>query len=438
MPDSDGTAGTAAIQQRPGGRDSLGGSWLVQCAVIIPVFLVALYVRSPRLFVEPRLWAEEGTAYYALLQDGAVSPFTLLVNGNYQFLTNMAAAAALWVPAVWAAHVTTAFAAAVAVVDMVLLSRVAAEEGWHPFWSALLAVALALLPQGYELYLTSTNVQWLCSISVVLLCLASLERWSHWARMLAFAWALVCGLTGVPSAALAPVVLAAGWFKRSRPHVVIGALLAFCALLQLAVIVSHELPNRHFSTSFFVLLMAAAVQSILVPLSGSLLAAPLVLDLREAPTLASILAILAVSGLLVCAAGVRLARTGGGGFVVWVLFGSAAVATVINVFGAIGAPDDLVSVNIGARYFFLGTVSGLLSLMYLMHRTGRVARCIAALALCLCVNAGVSEIGLTRWRANVNAGPSWRTVVERCRQVRPCEVRVWPGWGDWVFQLQHP
>src|SRR5690349_25149107 len=79
--------------------------------LICAIFVIALLARSPWLFTGVRMWAEEATNYYAALEGAdLLSALTLVVRGNYQLLTNASAFLAQFVPAVWAAHVTTVIA----------------------------------------------------------------------------------------------------------------------------------------------------------------------------------------------------------------------------------------------------------------------------------------------------------------------------------------
>lgn len=413
-------------------------AWRLRALMLAAAFLAALYLRSPLLLTAPRMWAEEATFYYAALQDGAASAWTLVVRGNYQLLANLALGAAVRVPAQWAAHVTTAWAAAIALLNMVLLAVVSAERRWPGPVPLLVAVALALLPAGYELYLTSTNAQWLCSVSLLLLALARVDRWTPAGRTAAVAWTLLCGLTGVPGAMLAPALLAVAWLRRSRMHAVLGGIVAACALAQMAVIVTHPLEGRAFALDGFVMVISALLQSVAIPLAGVDAGAVLVSWLRAgAATPTLLLMLVAACVLPLAAACLRLRRSPEGAVDVVVLAGAAVVASTLNMVGAIGDLDEMVSTYAGGRYFYLATVCWLLISAQLASSAGWPSRVLATLALAACVAAGASGVGKEQWNGFVAGGPSWQASVARCHDRRPCQVQVWPG-AYWTFTLTRP
>lgn len=409
----------------------------VQALLLVVAFAGAIYFRSPKLLAEPRLWAEEGPYYYGALQHGG-SWISLVVRGNYQLLTNFAAGLALAVPAVWAAYVTTYAAAGVALVNVVLLSRLAREQGWHPAWTILLSVAIALLPAGYELYLTSTNVQWLCSVSVLLLCLARLDDWSLLSRFAALGWTIACGLTGVPSAMLTPIMFAVGLARRSREHLAAAALLALCSLIQLVLIASHPLEGRHFILNPKVLAIAPLLQSVVVPLVGTDLTAQVVDRLRSASSGPVAVLLVGLCVGILAAGAVRLWRASGGKVITAVLFGSAALTSMLNVFGAIGNAGELISTSDGARYFYLSSICWLLLATFLVHRGGAIARVLAASFVIVCVLVGIHETNRDRWRGFVDSGISWRDSVTACHGVRPCRAQAWPVDPMWSFDVFRP
>jgi hypothetical protein len=409
-------------------------------ALLCGVFMAALLFRSSSLLLNARMWGEEGSFYYATLQDmSGTSAWTLVVRGNYQLLMNMTAALAVRAPAAWAAYVTTGVALAVALVMVALIGRLAEERSWGVWPTCLAVVAAALLPQGYEIYLTTTNVQWLLSVSVLLLALLRLSEWPRWQKNLALAWTALCAVSGVPPVTLAPVVLFRGVADRSRVHLAMAALLTMGAMIQLAVILTHAHEGRAFALDPFITIVGFLVQAVVSPLFGvdptehylTIMRSP------EAPwwllfgliAFAIGVAWLALRAVIAAPGGRRLALT---------LVAAAVLTAVVNVLGSIGPQDHLVSSWRGGRYFILSAICWLLMLCAAASDSRKVVRLVAGTCLLLSVVSGAMETGSVGWNRFLLNGPSWSATVSACGGRRPCDVQVWPGGADWTFPLTRP
>ena len=233
------------------------------------LFGATLFLRSPDLLLTPRFWAEEATHYYAPLQSANVeTAFTLIINGNYQLLTNLIAYVATLFPAEYAAHVSSYASFAIALGMAVLLGWIAIQRNWPTAIACIAVVALALLPQGYEVYLSLTNAQWVCSVCMLFVLVLNLDSFSRPGYRVILMVSVLLGLTGVTSAMLAPAFLARRWFSPSPRHVVIGLILAGCAALQLAIILQADHPLRSFVFDGSVITRALVSQTIIAPLFG--------------------------------------------------------------------------------------------------------------------------------------------------------------------------
>lgn len=216
-------------------------------------------------FPPPRFWAEEGQFYYNVLQSGD-SPLTLVMRGNYQLITNLICYVATLVPTEWAAHVTTYGSLLVASWCIVLFSRFSIENGW-PLTRAAMAVAiLALCAQGYEVYLTSTNVQWLCAVSLLFIGITSWADLRGTRKALLYTWVAICALSGVPASIMTPVFLVKGTLLRSGIHFRLGLILAVGTAIQAAIIILHPQPDRLLSPTVLTMTAPWLLQTVASPI----------------------------------------------------------------------------------------------------------------------------------------------------------------------------
>jgi hypothetical protein len=273
---------------------------------------------------------------------------------------------------------------------------------------------------------------------LLLICVLDLSAISQSDRRSSYAWAIVCGLSGVPSCILAPGFLLRAALSRSRPHLIIGLILAGCAIIELSVFFTHQIDtNRSFPRDSQLLLLPTLLQTILVPLFGVAAVGYLGSHIRaDLPALglwaigggAIALALVAT----VCATAWRGDRSRHAVIItlLWLWF----TASVINTFGSFGDPVDLIGSWPGGRYYLLGAVAFALLLALCTDVANRTAACAAIAALWVIVAASaVSDFG-GRWHSFISAGgPSWRHEVERCGTQRPCQVRIWPA--GWTFNL---
>lgn len=403
--------------------------------MLCTAFLAALFIRAPQLLLSPRLWAEEGTVYYALLQQGEVHAFTLVANGNYQLVTNLAVAAALAVPARWAAHVTTGIALAIALLVIVLVSQLSLERNWSRSSLAPAVMLLALLPLGYEVYLTSTNLQWLCSATMLLLALLRVHQWTRGAQVLAMTWTALCALSGVPAVMLAPILLLASRVHRSKSHVALAFILAAGAVVQLGVILAHEHTDRAVSVDAFFLTVPALLQAVLAPVVGGDAIATLASAVNDGAT--AVVEALIVFGIGTAAWLIsRLRITEGGGFVA-IVVAAALLCICLNIFGAVGARETFISPFAGGRYFYLAAVCWILLWAALANDPNPVLRTLGLVVILGGLLANARDIGpQSAWRQFLVTGPSWKAVVEQCGAQRPCQVLVWPPAMGLTFPLQ--
>lgn len=406
--------------------------------LLVALFCATLFWRSPDLWVSPRFWAEEGKHYYAALQGESVfSMLTLVVRGNYLLLTNGVTYLATLTPATLAAHVTTYLSLLCLIFCIWLLSILSIQQGWSLFTSALTAIVLALLPQGYEIYLTATNIQWVCSVGMLLLSVVQTSDWRPHRQWIGYAFTLLAGLTGVCSVMLAPFFLIRKRIEPSAFHFNAGMILAVCTMLHAGVIFSNEHVDRNIPSNLFLLSFPTVLQSVFSPLVGATAVDRWVATAQaSAHGWATILAIYLGSIPLLWAACLGAEKKGSRGNLTYTLTGAWILVCTLNTLGSLGDPKGLLSGWSGGRYYYLGAVCFLLLLASTASSERPLRSKIAIACICMMVATGVAQKKHGIWKNWLIKGESWRAQVLRCPDTRPCDVQAWPGGPDWTFQLK--
>ena len=386
-----------------------------------------LILRSPGLFTHPRFWAEEGTLYYAQLQHLRLAQgITLVVNGNYQFLTNTIVEMALLVPVRWSAFVTTYLSLAVATACAWMIAEFFAIRRFPLSAASAVCALFALQPGGYEVFLSATNVQWVTSVMGLLLCVSRDQPATGRPAILRFALLLACGLTGTTTCILLPLFVV-GASRRRTPYgwCLLGSLIVATAI-QASVVVFHhdDLQRRPFTLSpdapLALVLQVAFAQVLPVDILDHLGAA---LVARTGAILS--LALGVTAGLFLF---VRSSRGTIDGLTREVLLGGIIIVSLINEFGALGTPTGMVLGLSGSRYFFLGATC--LLILIGIGLTGRslIIRLGATVIITFAALNDLSTAAFARWTKVYLDGPAVAEQVDHCDSQVPCEIRVWPTW----------
>jgi hypothetical protein len=405
----------------------------------LATFLIISWLKAPALYMAPRMWAEEGALYFSAIQSlRPVDALTLVVNSNLQFLTNAVVYLAAQMPLVWAAHVTTYLSFVIPVFTTYLIVLFCASYGIRRSVCLLAVFIWALLPPTYEVFATATNVQWVCSISILLICALPPRVLETRYEPALYVWAVACGLTGVPSCITAPGFLLRGVTERSRPHFVMGAALCACALFQLAIIATHPIEGRSFAFAPLTLVLPGLLQTVLSPVMSADIADLIGAKIRTGDAGADVAATATVLGSLslICLAAALAWSRRWRSLTVTLLF-LWLLETVLNTFGAFGAyPEGLISGWGGARYYLFGCVCFLLLLVLGTTADHRLARQISIALICLMAGVSLAQMVRSPWTRPLTEGPAWADEVKRCASLQSCMVTAWPSGAGWTFEIR--
>ena len=400
------------------------GVWLF---VYVALFVALSFVKAPQVLLEPRFWAEDGAFYLTDFRSRDMwGALVYITNANYQILVNLLVYLATQVPLIHAPAVTTYGAYLVEALVVVLIHAVVIGYGINRLVGLLLVAAWTLMPASYETWASTTNLQWICSVSMLLVLAlphGSIER--NFAK--ALVWVAACGLTGVPSCMLAPGYLARAYTERSKHFALLGAVLALCSLVQLAVLLRYGAGARSFNVDPRMLTLPTLLQTIFVPLFGVDWVGELAAPLRAGARALTAFTVLGGLSLMVLATGmaVRAQRSA----VILIIAGLWILVSLLNTFGALGPPIELISGKGSSRYFLFGAMCFCLLLAIGTTARSRLGSTVAAALLLIIVGTSAAQLG-SPWQAEHTEGPSWKRELAKCAPAAPCEVAIWPkGWS---------
>jgi hypothetical protein len=406
------------------GLDAPWSKW-----TLFTIGAAAIFLRSPRLFFQPRFWAEEGSIFFTFaFQNPALTALLRPDGGNYDFPRNLASVLAVnLAPLDWAPLVTTLFSFAIQLIPLLLILD---HSLLKSTFRQVIAIAFYLFAAtSDEIWLTTLHSQRYLSVAAFLVLLDEsdpgrpLKIWLH--RLLL----LVAGLAGPETVLLGPVFLVKCFLDRRRENIVQAGVVSACAALQFAIFILfpsetsrfYPLDLRTFSTIIW-------TKNIMLPLFGWKGIKPFRWAYLHFPGVwGQILGIgLLLAEIWILYALVRRIRSRDS----ILILGSFVLTTVFSIAFMIGEKGLLVGEYGGNRYFYAPNfMLGILVLLNfdmegITRRRYRFWR--ALLILMLAMGAfrfrHLHEF-FTRWEV------PWKQEVATWRQNPQYPLRIWPeGW----------
>lgn len=418
------------------------------------LFLVLLaaahIVRAPRLFVDPRFWAEEGTVWF---QHAVThSPLSTLLfifreSGYFILFSNLSAVlASLWASLFglqYAPVVTTICALFVQLLCFVFIlwGRSRLTDAW---WKRILACFIVLFsPVAVgEIWLNSINSPSYLGLIALLLLFHDPSGWTALTRWTVRGLLIVCGLTGVYSAVLFPLFTLAFLLYRTREHLYQAAILGLCFTAQVGSVLCVRsgtgLEQSRFSQ--------VTLDSALINIFFNHVATPCL----GAPGARLLFHWFGMDDAL--AAAVAVPR--GGGLVLAGWFSFLVVALVFVVICRRRTKDKVLLVSCfvlysvltavaslnglpAGRYAYLpGTIMLLLLMVAAASAPARWVRIVSGATLTLSLSYGMAvyrrdpSFSAEKWGA-----PSWSREVAEWRRNSDHPLRVWPSW--WANRIRY-
>lgn len=364
--------------------------------LLLVAYATCVLLREPGVVLQPRMWAEEATVYFA----GALNagPFAIVAphQGYLSLFANAATFAATLVPRASAASVTTTFAFMGQMVPAFILVRSRSAAVAHPAARVLALACLAASPAATgEIWLNSINTQVFFTVSVALLAVDP-----GWSLTRGLALALMV-LSSPVSGLLIPFFVMRAWVMR---HAMAAAVPAAALALQVIAAISQRRPPKDVELSFYQWTSSMFRDQVWAAATGLAGSAPL--------------GVLLILVLLLVAWCSRTPR--------------AAVLAVMYLWLTVLSTWLSPAHGGGLRYASAPTVILALSLLSVITGAHSRWRLVAVAVLTCMLVSGIHLYSGGLGTAYDPAWPSWAQAVQQATEGR---VRVWPMWANWFAEL---
>ena len=377
-------------------------------AVGMAVAFLVLFFRRPDILLDAKLWAEDGTIWYAAAnKEGWLSAMLSPQDGYFQTISRIVFGMAQAIPfesvPLFANLIGLAIRAAL--VGFIFSGRF----GWMP-WSARFALVAyyLLMPRIEEVHANITNAHWYLAMYALMVVIAAPPR-GRTGQLHDYAAMAVAGLSG-PFILLLVPCLAIRLLRdgKHRPHAIrLTVLAAILAFIQLAAILLTAGETRAPAP-------LGATAGLFIRIVGSRVVAGAILP-RPAPD------ILSSALLIALAAGLGIAAIRAGGW----RAACIALFAVLQIAAALGSPMMSLDqpqwplfLSGGDRYFVIPRLLLVSLAIYASSIVPMKGRLLAAIAAIFVVAL------LPSFRLRPVPGPAFAAEIDRYRQAAVGETVV--------------
>jgi hypothetical protein len=419
-------------------EESRDSSWLApkrgQIALSLLVALLVLFARLPRLLLQGRVYAEEGTTYLRYAWNA--TPLRAMLaphQGYYSPLDNLCALiAARLLPLSATALFFTWTAAAIQL--LLIFLTIECEVFRTPLERWLALFALLLVTPNLEAWLSLENCQSILAIATAVILISSAQR----LFALRTATLILGALTSVTTVPLIPLFWLRVWRERSRHALVFALSITLPAFLQSAVLLhSIRAGTRPVSSHQLRALVAYASSRMLVlPFTTGRGAQSYDGFLFHHPGIGWRLALYLASVCLLLLGFLLFRQTSRAALL---LYSGAILSATFDWYGCITCTYDLLLRRRGGegRYFF--AANAMLLLACLLAATRASPRWIsraAAIIFAWLMLTGVFHY--FRMRPYLNDYPAWSPQVHRWQMDERQPIVIAPGlWQTYPLYLTH-
>nr|CAA9215272.1 hypothetical protein AVDCRST_MAG63-373 [uncultured Armatimonadetes bacterium] len=394
-------------QPAAGSGARAGFPYAKAAAVGVLVFLLT-FSRKPSSVLVPQFWAEDGAVFFAQAREIGLGSLLTPQAGYYNTFTRLAALFGNGVPVPFAPH----YYLLVSVGVLLFIVGYLFSRRLHFRHPTLMALCLGLVPHDGEVFLTAQASNFYLGLALALF-LVSDPPASRWQHVCDVVMIVLAGLTGPFSLIYLPLFVLRAARERGAPALKVRAFLVGTAgLLQLVQMHAVRLEAKEFGLD---------PREMLEILGTRLLTPLLTGPTGFLPTYRWLLGIYMVALLALL---VQTFRRGRNHQALYLLAaGVSVVAATLYVFR--GAPEDLLYIAAGDRFFFIPLVSVLWCLVQALETKDWV-RPFAAVLISLCA---VRTVGQPSSGFVVLEDLDWAEASRCIDGPAPCKVPINPrGW----------
>lgn len=391
--------------------------------IYVLLFALLIAVRVPRILLEGRFWAEEGSIFFANAwklpwRDALLLPYA----GYLNLVANFAGILARYLPPLWAApYASTGLALLIQCTPAILI--VSSGLDWLRSRAVLVAALLivAIPPLSQEVLLSSIHGQFHLALAAAIVLVAKPSAGP--VGLLQGLVLLIAPLSGPAAWVLAPLFALRAVIDRSWPGAAQGLILCTGLIVQLTFFVV-EVPQRIIGAPPSLLGAIVLVKHVIAPFVPLPLISPGYFlsgfDEAGGPIWPLILVII----LFAAAVGAAILHPREAP--IWLLLSGALMAGSGYV-GGLGSKLDLLQVLQGGRYAFVPQVLfGLALLCWSVIHSGN-GRFLARAAVVWLLAVGITDYFK---QPQIQGGPPWRAEVLKWQQNPRYNLQIWPpGWS---------
>jgi hypothetical protein len=405
-----------------------------ELGMLLAIGLVVIFCRLPRLLLQGRIVAEEGTTYLRYAWDATPLRAVLAPHqGYYSLLDNLCTLIAARLLPLSAAALFFTWSA-VAVQLLLLFLAVECEVFRTPLerWCALFA--LLLVTPNFEVWLNLGNCQSVLAVAAAVILISSSQRLFA-VRTATLALAALTGVTTLPLIALFWLRV---WQERSRRATVFALCITLPAFLQSAVVLHSIRAGTRPVTSHHLRSLAAYISArvIALPLTTGRGADYYGRFVFQHSGIGWTFALYLISCTLLVLGFLLFRSTSRPALV---LYFAALLSSTFDWYGCLSCTFDRLPYSGGeGRYFFAANSMLLLALLLAATRaTPRWVSHTAAVIFIWILCTGVFHY--FRMRPYLNDYPAWAPQVRRWQQDERQPIVIGPvDWPPLHLTHQHP
>jgi hypothetical protein len=199
--------------------------------------VLLIILREPALFIHPRLWAEEGTIFYAFaLHHSLWDVFTTVHVGYLTLFNSIVSIMQVKLFSVENAAIVSTYMGLVVQLIPVYIIIFATNKFWNTSLKKIICTLIVIVVMAPELWLNTTNSHFIFGLITFLILIISGSNLSNVQKYLFRALLLIGGLTGPASILFTPVFLLKAYREKEKEKYIQLILMSVCAIIQASVI----------------------------------------------------------------------------------------------------------------------------------------------------------------------------------------------------------